>query len=396
MEMFVVEKFFIRKFLTGISTETFKVRFWDGTEEVIGDGEVAFTIIFNKPINQSAVLADACLALGEAYMDGDIDFEGDLQHILESIYQNKGSFLHSHKLLMKLLKLKGTSLKKQKEDISYHYDLGNEFYELWLDETMNYSCGYFKNENDSLYDAQINKINYILKKLNLKENQTLLDIGCGWGHLIIEAAKQYKVKSLGITLSEEQYEKVKERIKKENLEEYVDVKLMDYRELEKSKLKFDRIVSVGMLEHVGSANIPLYFKNVDKVLNPEGIFVLHFITGMMETEGNSWIKKYIFPGGYIPTIREVTNVFTDLDYHIVDLESLRLHYMKTLMCWEKNFEANLDKVREMFDERFIRMWRMYLCSCAASFHYGVVDIHQFILTKGLNNEIPMTRNYLYE
>src|SRR3712207_4005017 len=158
MEMFVVEKFFIRKFLTGISTETFKVRFWDGTEEVIGDGEVAFTIIFNKHINQSAVLADACLALGEAYMDGDIDFEGDLQHILESIYQKKSSFLHNHKLLMKLLKLKGTSLKKQKEDISYHYDLGNEFYKLWLDKTMNYSCGYFKNENDSLYDAQINKI----------------------------------------------------------------------------------------------------------------------------------------------------------------------------------------------------------------------------------------------
>ncbi|MFX0547825.1 class I SAM-dependent methyltransferase [Hathewaya histolytica] len=391
-----MEKFFIKKFLNGISTETFKIKFWDGTEEIIGDAEVAFTIIFNKPVNKGKILEDASLAFGEAYMDGDIDFEGDLQFILESIYKNKDSFLHSHKLLSKVMKLKGTSIKKQKEDISYHYDLGNDFYSLWLDKTMSYSCGYFKNEDDTLYDAEMNKIHYILKKLNLKENQTLLDIGCGWGYLIIEATKLYKVKALGITLSEEQYEEVTERIKREHLEEYVDVKLMDYRELEKSKLKFDRIVSVGMLEHVGSSNIPLYFKNIDKVLNDHGIFLLHFITGMFETEGNRWIKKYIFPGGYIPTIRQVADVFTDYDFHIVDIESLRLHYMKTLMCWEKNFEDNIDKVREKFDERFIRMWRMYLCSCAASFHYGVVDVHQFLLTKGLNNEIPITRDYLYK
>ncbi|WP_050608428.1 class I SAM-dependent methyltransferase [Clostridium niameyense] len=391
-----MEKFFIKKFLKGISTETFKIKFWDDTEEIMGDGKVAFAVIFNKPLKKSEVLEDACLAFGEAYMNGDIDFEGDLQFILESIYRNKNSFLHSHKLLSKIIKLKGTSMKKQKEDISYHYDLGNDFYSLWLDETMSYSCGYFKNEDDTLYDAEMNKIHYILKKLNLKEDQTLLDIGCGWGYLIIEAAKLYKVKALGITLSKEQYEEVKRKVKNENLEDYVDVRLMDYRDLEKSKLKFDRIVSVGMLEHVGNSNIPLYFKNIDKVLKDQGIFLLHFITGMFETEGNRWIKKYIFPGGYIPTIRQVTDVFTDLDFHIVDLESLRLHYMKTLMCWEENFENNLDKVRKMFDEKFIRMWRMYLCSCAASFHYGVVDIHQFLLTKGLNNDIPMTRDYLYK
>lgn len=394
--MFAIEKFFIKKFLKGISIETFKIKFWDGTEEIMGDGKVAFAVIFNKPLKKSEVLEDACLAFGEAYMNGDIDFEGDLQFILESIYKNKNSFLHSHKLLSKVIKLKGTSMKKQKEDISYHYDLGNDFYSLWLDKTMSYSCGYFKNEDDTLYDAEMNKIHYILKKLNLKENQTLLDIGCGWGYLIIEAAKLYKVKALGITLSKEQYEEVKRKIKNEKLEDYVDVKLMDYRDLKKSRLKFDRIVSVGMLEHVGNSNIPLYFENVDEVLKDHGIFLLHFITGMFETEGNRWIKKYIFPGGYIPTIRQVTNVFTDLDFHIVDLESLRLHYMKTLMCWEENFENNLDKVREMFDEKFIRMWRMYLCSCAASFHYGVVDIHQFLLTKGLNNDIPMTRDYLYK
>lgn len=394
-----MEKLFLKQFLKNISCETFIVKFWDGKEELIGDGDPKFKIIFNKPLKKSDILHDASLAFGEAYMNGDLDFEGDIQEILESIYKNKDSFLNSNKFIAKLAKLsslKGTSLKEQKKDISYHYDLGNDFYSLWLDKTLSYSCGYFKDPNDTLYDAQMNKVHYILKKLNLKEGQSLLDIGCGWGYLIIEAAKLYKVHALGITLSNEQYKKVKERIKEENLEEYVDVKLMDYRDLKNSGFTFDRVVSVGMLEHVGRANIPEYLEIVDKILNPHGVFLLHFITGLTESDGNEWIKKYIFPGGYIPSIREVVGYFPEHDFNIVDLESLRLHYTKTLMCWKDNFENNLDKVRELFDEKFIRMWRMYLCSCAASFHYGVVDIHQFLITKGLNNSLPMTRDYLYK
>ena len=258
--------------------------------------------------------------------------------------------------------------KKQKEEVSSHYDIGNDFYKIWLDDTLSYSCAYFKNNDDSLYDAQMNKIHYILRKLNLSEGLSLLDIGCGWGGLLIEAAKIYKIRGLGITLSEEQYKAFKERIEKESLQEYLDVKLMDYRELENSKLSFDRIVSVGMIEHVGRPNYDLFFKNVNVVLKESGLFLLHYISGLKESEGDAWIKKYIFPGGVIPSLREIISISSEYKYHILDVESLRLHYKKTLLMWAKNFDNNIDKIKAMFDDKFIRMWRMYLYSCAASFN----------------------------
>lgn len=391
-----MDKLFIKQLLKNLCTETFIVEFWDGSSEKFGEEEASFKVILNKPLEKKAILEDASLAFGEAYMNGDIDFEGNIQKIIESIYKNKQSFLNECKVLNKLLKKKGTSIKKQKEDISYHYDLGNDFFSLWLDRTMTYSCAYFKGEDCSLEEAQDSKLEYILKKLNLEEGQTLLDIGCGWGALIIRAAKEYNVHATGITLSKEQYEEATKRIKNENLEGLVEVRLMDYRELPKLKIKFDRIVSVGMLEHVGHANIPIYIDAIGDILKEEGIMLLHCITGLIESDVNEWAKKYIFPGGYIPSVREIVSLLPEKDFHLVDVESLRIHYCKTLEHWASNFEANLDKVREMFDEKFIRMWRLYLNSCAASFHYGTVDILQFIFTKGLNNEIPTTREYLYK
>ncbi|MDU7964627.1 MAG: cyclopropane-fatty-acyl-phospholipid synthase family protein, partial [Clostridium perfringens] len=341
-------------------------------------------------------LADPSVALGEAYMKGDIDIEGDLQKFFESIIRNKDSFMNKNTVFKLASKIKAPSLMKSKKDIAHHYDIGNDFYSLWLDKTMSYSCGYFKSPTDTLYDAQMNKIHHILKKLNLKEGQHLLDIGCGWGYLIIEAAKLYKVKALGITLSEEQFKKAKERIKEEGLEDLVDVQLMDYRNLEKSNLEFDRIVSVGMAEHVGHANLPLFFKNVDSVLKESGLFLLHNITNLVETEGNKWITTYIFPGGYLPTLREELNIAADINFRTLDVESLRLHYMKTLEEWCKNFMNHLNEERDMFDDEFLRMWHLYLATCAAAFHYWDIDIHQILFSKGINNTLPMTRKYLYE
>lgn len=390
-----MEKFFIKNFVKGLSQETFIIRFWDGEECIIGDGNPKFKFILNKHLDKKNILDDAQLALGEAYMAGDIELEGNLQEILDSFFNSTGG-LFKNKAISKIVNLKGTSIKKQKKDISYHYDIGNDFYSLWLDKTMSYSCAYFKSESDTLYDAQMNKIHHILKKLNLKEDQTLLDVGCGWGYLLIEAAKMYKVKGLGITLSKEQFKKFNERIIEEGLQDYLEVKLMDYRDLEKSNMKFDRIVSVGMLEHVGSANIPLYFKNIDAVQKEGGIFLLHYISGLIEAEGNRWIKEYIFPGGYIPSLREVFNCAAEHNMHLVDAESLRLHYMKTLLCWRENFENALPRVEKMFDEKFIRMWRIYLAACAEVFHHGVCDIHQLVFTKDINNELPITRDYLYK
>lgn len=391
-----MEKLFLKKFLKGIFSDTFEVQFWDGTTEKFGEGDIKFKIIIKEHLPKSNILKDPFLTFGEAYMNDVIDFEGNIQDVIESAYKNTDSFLNKASLFEKLYKVTPNSIKNSKEDIQYHYDLGNDFYKLWLDKTMSYSCAYFKSAEDSLYEAQLNKVNHVLRKLNLHSGQKLLDIGCGWGELIITAVKKYGVKALGITLSQEQFDKVNERIKENNLEGQVEVRLMDYRELLKTGEKFDRISSVGMLEHVGRKNIPIYMDTINNLLEENGISLLHCITAQTESEANQWIKKYIFPGGYIPSIRELVYNMAENNLHLVDLESLRLHYGKTLECWAKSFEDNLDKVFEIgFDDKFIRMWRLYLNSCAASFNYGVIDIHQFLFTKGLNNEFPMTREYLY-
>lgn len=391
-----INKNIVKSIAEHLSDRPFDLEYWDGEIIKYGEGEPEFKLIIKNFPSKKELLSDPSIALGEAYMKGYIDIEGDLQKFFESIIRNKDSFMNKNTVFRLASKIKAPSLIKSKKDIAHHYDIGNDFYSLWLDKTMSYSCGYFKNPTDTLYDAQMNKIHHILKKLNLKEGQHLLDIGCGWGYLIIEAAKLYKVKALGITLSEEQFKKAKERIKQEGLEDLVDVQLMDYRNLEKSNLEFDRIVSVGMAEHVGHANLPLFFKNVDSVLKESGLFLLHNITNLVETEGNKWITTYIFPGGYLPTLREELNIAADINFRTLDVESLRLHYMKTLEEWCKNFMNHLDEERDMFDDEFLRMWHLYLATCAAAFHYWDIDIHQILFSKGINNTLPMTRKYLYE
>lgn len=390
-----VDKIFLKSFLHTFKDESFCVKFWDGDEVKVGENEPLFKIILKKPIPKKDILTSTTLAFGEAYMNGDLEVEGDFLLMLNTVLKYKEKFTTDFKGLPKIFS-NLTSRKKQKEEVTYHYDIGNDFYKLWLDDTLSYSCAYFKNENESLGEAQLNKIHHLLKKLNLSEGMTLLDIGCGWGALLIEAAKLYKIKGLGITLSEEQYKAFKEKIEKENLQDYLQVKLMDYRELEKSGLLFDRVVSVGMLEHVGRSNYDLFMKCVSKVLKKEGVFVLHYISGLYESEGDAWIRKYIFPGGVIPTLREIISLSADYRFYTVDVESLRMHYYKTLIKWAENFEKNTDKVREMFDEKFVRMWRMYLYSCAACFYTGVIDLHQIVFTKGVNNSLPLTREYLYK
>ena len=258
---------------------------------------------------------------------------------------------------------------------------------------MSYSCGYFKNAGDTLYQAQVNKVDYILKKLYLKEGMTLLDIGCGWGYLLIEAAKKYKIHGTGITLSREQYAEFQRRIEKEGLEDYLTVELMDYRDLPQLGRQFDRVVSVGMVEHVGRKNYQLFNDCVNQVLKDEGVYLLHFISALKEHSGDAWIKKYIFPGGVVPSLREMVYTMAEDNFHILDVENLRLHYNKTLLCWQKNYREHIDAVRKMFDERFVRMWDLYLAACAATFHNGIIDLHQILVTKGINNELPVTRWY---
>lgn len=389
----IFDKHFLKKFLEQFDAVPFTVKF-DDDEFVTGTGTPKFKVIINKNIHKSDLLKSTSLALGEAYMNKDIEIEGDLFFALDSILCQIDKFKVDFHGLNKLLHT-SESIKNQKKEVCSHYNIGNNFYSLWLDNTLSYSCGYFKNEDDTLYDAQVNKVHHTLTKLNLKEGMNLLDIGCGWGFLLIEAAKKYKIHGTGITLSEEQFKEFQIRIKEEGLEDLLEVKLMDYRDLEKSNLTFDRVVSVGMLEHVGRNNYDLFFKNVNAVLKPKGVFLLHYISSLKESPGDPWIKKYIFPGGVIPTLREIINLCGDYKFYTVDVESLRLHYMKTLLCWYSNFKDNIDDINKMFDEKFIRTWELYLASCAASFHSGNIDLHQILLTKGPKNDLPMTREYMY-
>lgn len=295
--------------------------------------------------------------------------------------------------MMKKLIPESLSKKHQRRDVSSHYDIGNDFYRLWLDETMSYSCGYFRKADDTLHQAQVNKAAYILEKLHLEEGMEILDIGCGWGYLLLEAAKKYKVRGTGITLSHEQCKAFRKRIKAEGLEDVLTVRLMDYRDLQRMKKQFDRVVSVGMLEHVGRKNYRVFMECVNQMLKDQGVCLLHFISALKEYPGDAWIRKYIFPGGVIPSLRETVSHMAEENFHIVDVENLRLHYNQTLLCWLENYREHIGEVGEMFDERFVRMWDLYLAACAAVFHNGIVDLHQILATKGVNNTLPVVRWY---
>lgn len=380
---------FIKEYLEHIIPVTFCLK--SGNEiSQIGDGTPEFTVTFNKDLDQKALLTSTSLALGEAYMRGDLEVDRDLYEVLDLFMGEMGKFTIDKSALKKLI-VTSKSRKNQKKEVTAHYDIGNEFYRLWLDETMSYSCGYFKEESYSLYQAQVAKVDHILEKLHLEPGMVLLDIGCGWGFLLKEAVKKYGVKGVGITLSEEQYKKFSEDIEQDGLQGSLEVKLMDYRELEKSGLQFDRVVSVGMLEHVGRGNYELFMRNVDAVLKPKGLFLLHYISALEEHEGDAWIKKYIFPGGTIPSLREVIAVLPEYKFYTLDVESLRRHYNRTLLCWRKNFLKHRDEILKLQGEEFTRMWELYLASCAATFHNGIIDLHQILISKGVNNELPMTR-----
>lgn len=384
------EKAFL-SFLKKFDQHPFRIRL-QGQEYLIGEGEPTFTVTLHKELSLSDLMTSTSLALGEAYMDGTLEIEGDLYQALDHFMGQMGKFSKDEGALKKLI-FTSTSKKNQQKEVQSHYDIGNDFYKLWLDETLSYSCGYFRREEDTLHQAQVNKVEYILKKLHLEKGMTLLDIGCGWGFLLIEAAKQYGVRGTGITLSQEQYKEFQSRIEAEGLQDLLTVELMDYRDLPKSGKKFQRVVSVGMVEHVGRDNYKLFLDCVNEIMEPGGLFLLHFISGLLEHPGDPWIKKYIFPGGVVPSLREMVSLAAEDQFHILDVENLRLHYTRTLLCWLENFRANLDQVRETFDERFMRMWELYLASCAATFHNGVIDLHQILMTKGINNDLPMVRWY---
>ena len=340
------------------------------------------------------------LYFGEAYSDGDIVIEnGTLTEFLDLALMNIGRgeinfFSHfinkvsgSYRYLTNF-----NFIKKSKMNVSHHYDLSDDLYDLFLDKKRQYSCGYFKNETDTLEDAQNNKIQHIIKKLNIQPNQKVLDIGCGWGSLAIDIAKSANCEVTGITLSQNQLDYCLKKAKELNLENQVTFKLMDYRELDQ---KFDRIVSVGMFEHVGRKFYKKFFKQVEKLLSDNGISLIHTIGSVNPPrDPHPWITKYIFPGGYTPSLSEVTTPIEKAGLVVSDIEVLKLHYSHTLRHWKENCIKNKEKIIKMYDERFFRMWEFYLAGSEIAFKWGDQVVYQFQLTKSYTST-PITRDYIY-
>lgn len=370
-----------------------KVTYWDGKSEVYGNGTPEIEIVFNEKIPMGDITRNASLALGEAYMDKKIEIHGSIQKLIDGAYESADSFMRSSKFLKLLPKTKHTE-NQSEEDVQSHYDIGNDFYEQWLDPTLTYSCAYFTDDNkDDLEQAQIAKVHHILNKLHPQKGQTLLDIGCGWGTLMLTAAKEYSLKVTGVTLSEEQYKLVQKKIYDENLQDVAEVKLEDYREL--GDQQWDYVTSVGMFEHVGSENLGEYFNDVAKYLKTDGVALIHGITRQQGGATNAWINKYIFPGGYIPGLVEIISRIEEAHLQISDVEMLRRHYQRTLEIWDKNFNNARPEIEKKMGERFCRMWDMYLQACAASFESGNIDVVQYLLTKGPSGKnLPMTRDYM--
>ena len=355
--------------------------------------------LLDKNLNYKLLLYPD-LYFGEAYTNGSLKIEnGTLTEFLEITLRNIGR--NDINFYGKILnKFKGTYRYvtnfnkgiKSKKNVSHHYDISEKLYDLFLDTNRQYSCAYFRSDNDSLEQAQSNKIDHIIKKLNIKPNQKVLDIGSGWGTLAINIAQKTKASVTGITLSENQIQYSKNKAKELNLENQLEFKLIDYREINE---KFDRIVSVGMFEHVGRKFYRSYFNTVSKLLNDKGISLIHTIgSSNPPRDPHPWITKYIFPGGYTPSLSEIARPIEDSGLIISDMEVLRMHYAHTLRHWKERFMSKKEIVLEMFDEKFLRMWEFYLTSCEMAFKWGDQVVFQLQLTKD-NIAAPTTRDYIY-
>lgn len=404
------------------------VRLWDGETVTLGHGSPAATIVFNTVRSFcNFVLRRDPLQFVEAHFNGAIDIEGDLYSVLSQRTQLP-SLTPSRRDLCSLLftalvldrhsadaddhePIKWTkplqalfsrkpSKELNREAISFHYDVSNEFYRLWLDEQMIYSCAYFNHPDETLDQAQRNKLDHICRKLRLQPGERLLDIGCGWGALICWAARNYGVSAHGITLSRQQFELAQARIRNAGLEGQVSVELRDYRDLP-ADASYDKVSSVGMFEHVGIKNLPVYFQSVQGALKPGGLFLNHGITndveGMNKTVGLELIQRYVFPESELETVSNVQRVMEQTNFEILDVEALRPHYALTLRHWVRRLEANKDKAIAQVGEARYRVWRVYMAGCASQFELGDIGVYQILATNrraGLP-AVPLTRRDLY-
>lgn len=388
---------------------TLDLTFSDGSKQTFGKSTSGFPDVAASFLDARVardILLDPRLALGESYMEGRISIErGDIMEFILLMHANRPfeapGELGRASLPARVqgsLKVAYRSINKPgsaKKNVAHHYDIGNALYEIMLDpEHMQYSCAYWPRDDMTLGEAQEAKLAHIAAKLNIQPGNKVLDIGCGWGGMAIFLAKRMDVEVLGITLSEEQVALARKRAEEAGVADKVRFELVDYRDLAKQRQQFDRIVSVGMFEHVGTPQYETFFRSCANMLKDDGAMLVHTI-GRMGPPGytDAFTDKWIFPGGYIPALSETAAASEKIPLIITDVEILRLHYNKTLRCWYDNVVENRDKIVELFDERFFRLWTFYLAGATAAFEYGSMVNFQIQYVRQ-RRALPLTRGYM--
>ncbi|MEC5397678.1 class I SAM-dependent methyltransferase [Uliginosibacterium sp. H1] len=344
------------------------------------------------------IMRPSLSSLASAYVEGLVDVEGPVQDVVRlsaDMASRAGAAVQPRVARL------SHSRKLDADSIQHHYDVFNEFYGLWLDAGMVYSCAYFRRADQTLEEAQLQKIDHILRKIRLQPGQSLLDIGCGWGALVLRAAQHFGARCVGVTLSHRQFELATQRVRDAGLQDRVEIRLQDYRDVPE---RFDRVTSVGMFEHVGLANLGGSFHKVHDLLEDDGIAMNHGITssdagsGGTPFGGGDFIDRYVFPNGELPHIGLTLQEMSAAGLEATDVENLRLHYAMTLQHWSTRFEANAGRLREIAGEKRFRVWRAYLAGCAHAFDANWIALHQIVATRPASlgrQKLPLTRDYMY-
>ena len=393
---FAAEKLLVTRAMRAIGDPPVKIVLWCGQEIYNHEGNTVARVLIRDRGALLKLVSDPELYFGELYSAQRIDVQGNLLEFLETVYRDWLQNLHGQtgkKLLAPFYDARRNTLIGSRRNIHHHYDIGNDFYKLWLDERMVYTCAYFPDPNTSLEDAQFAKLDHICRKLRLRPGEKVVEAGCGWGALALHMAKHYGVKVTAYNISKEQIIFARQRAQAEGLDGQVEFIEDDYRNV---LGEFDAFVSVGMLEHVGTEHYQELGSVVDRVLKDTGRGLIHTIGLNYPRPMDAWTERHIFPGACPPSLGQMMQIFEPFDFSVLDVENLRLHYAKTLEHWLQRYEDNVERVTEMFDPAFVRAWRLYLAGSLTAFKMGGMQLFQVTFTRAGNNQIPWTRQCLYE
>ena len=392
---FGLEASLMRRLLRSLGDPPLRVTLWNGESMATGTEEPVAHIRIASRVSLLKLLVNPELHFGDGYSDGSIEVDGDLVKLMEVVYRGMARASFSGSMLRmggRAGRRRTNTLSSSRSNIHHHYDLGNDFYRLWLDPEMVYTCAYFPAPEATLEEAQIAKMDHVCRKLRLRPEETVIEAGCGWGALAMHMATRYGVRVRAFNISREQIAYARERARALGVEGRVEFIEDDYRNIAG---RCDAFVSVGMLEHVGVDNHEQLGRVIDACLDRDGRGLLHSIGRDRPAELNAWIEKRIFPGAYPPTLRQMLAIVEPWEFSVIDVENLRLHYALTLVHWMQRFEDARERVSGMYDERFVRAWRLYLAGSIAAFNTGALQLFQVLFVRRSSNEVPWSRSHLY-